>query len=167
MDRHLFLALLGVSQAHRALLRDPAPGSLGDITTAPAYLKPTGGTFAAYELFNQTPNLLAFTSIVPADKPMLLAGKSASGITVLFFHEKPPTGQVGRCTLSLANHGFAGSYAVDRWLLTDATCANQDGLWHTGTTQASGAYNTTITFTEDTLVVLRLAPTPYVPAASN
>lgn len=162
-----YFTLLGVSLSHRAVLRDPVPNSLGDITVGPAQMKPAGAVFAAYALLDQTPGLLAFNSIVPAAKPMLLAGRSADALTVVFFHEKPPAGQVGRLTLTLSDPGFSGTYAVDRWLLTAATCANRDGLWHTGTSQASGAYATTIQFTEDTLVVLRLAPTPFVPAVAN
>lgn len=162
-----YFTLLGVGLSHRAVLRDPVAGNIGDITVAPARLKPAGGVFAAYELLGATPQLLSIQSISPAGKAMLMAGRSADAITVVFFHEKPPAGSVGRCTIGIPTPGFAGTYAVDRWLLTDATCANGDGLWHTGTAAASGGFTATLQFTEDTLVVLRLAPAPVAPSAAD
>jgi hypothetical protein len=161
-----YFTLLGVTLSHRSLLQDPFL-SMGDITPLPGRLKPAGGVIAAYELFSQTPQLASITSTVPAGKPMIMVGRSSDAITLVFFHEKPPAGQVGRLSIDLANPGFAGSYAVDRWLLTDATCANRDGLWHTGASQNSGDYHSTLNFTEDTLIVLRLSPTPFLSTANN
>lgn len=161
-----WFTLLGVARAHHALVQDPVE-SYGCVTTRPARLKPSGGAFAAFALLAETPTLATIRAIDPPDQAMLVVGRSAQAVTAVFFHARPPAGQVGRMRLRLAGHGLPGTYAVDRWLLTDATCANGDGLWHTGSTSASGDYDATIPFTADTLVVLRLAAQPWRPAAVN
>ena len=43
---------------------------------------------------------------------MILAGRNPDAVTVLFFHEAPPPGQVGRFALNVANLPFAARYDV-------------------------------------------------------
>jgi hypothetical protein len=154
-----YFLLFGVERAHRALVRDIVPGvagQMGTITTAPARIKPAGEAFRAYELLAGTPTACAITAIAPAGKPMLVVGRSADAVTAVFFHEKPPAGQVGRMTLDIANP-MSGGYRLDRYVLTDATAAIGDGLWRARSRLSSGPVAETLYFTDDTLVVLRLS----------
>ena len=152
-----YFILYDVTLSHRALVRDivAAPGGLGLLKAGPARAKPATHVYQAYEKLSETPLGLAIPAQVPAGKPMILGGTSATAITVLFFHEAPPIGQVGRFALSRNNIPFA-SYSVDRYVLTDATYANGDGLWLQQSRDASGPLAETITFTDDVFVMWRL-----------
>jgi hypothetical protein len=152
-----YFLLFDVQLSHRALVRDivPGAGGLGLLKAGPAATKPATYVFHAHERLSQTPLGLSIPAQVPAGKPMILAGSSATAITILFFHEAPPVGQVGRFTLTLANNPFP-NYAVDRYRLTDATCANGDGLWLQQSRDLSGPFGDTILFTDDVLVMWRL-----------
>ncbi|HYE05278.1 MAG TPA: hypothetical protein VEL07_07085 [Planctomycetota bacterium] len=154
----LYFTVFDVALAHKAPLRDPLPGHVGILTTPPVGLKPAAYAFSAFEMLAATPALCAITSAVPADAPMLVAGRGDQGITAVFFHAKPPAGQIGRFTLSLGGIPW-GTWIVDRHVLTDATVAIGDGLWHARSRAGAGAaLAETISITEDTLVVLRIRP---------
>lgn len=144
-----YLLLFDVRLSHRALIRDPvaAPGGLG-LLASPARAKPAARVFQAFERLG--PEGLGLTGVVPAAKPMILAGKSADAVTVLFFHEAPPPGQVGRFTLAVTNLPFA-SWTAERRVLTDAGAANGDGLRLASVREGSGAFAETLRFTGDVL----------------
>jgi hypothetical protein len=148
-----YYLLFDVKLAHRALVRDPAAasGSLGLLFAGPTRPKPAAYVFEAYESLYATPAIASITTQVPAGKPMILAGKSASQVTILFFHEAPPGGQTGRFTLTVNNLPFA-NYSLERSVLTQATFEAGDGLWRQSTRDGSGAFTETIRFTADTLV---------------
>lgn len=145
-----YMLLFDVQLSHRALVRDPvaAPGGLG-LLASPARAKPAAHVFQAFERLG--PGGLALTAVAPAAKPMILAGKSADAVTVLFFHEAPPPGQVGRFTLNVANLPFA-QWTSERRVLTDAGVANGDGLRLSASRDGAGAFAETLRFTDDTLV---------------
>jgi len=148
-----YYLLFDVKLAHRALLRDPvaATGSLGLLFAGPTRPKPAAHVFEAYESLYGTPAIASITAQVPAGKPMILAGRSATRVTILFFHEAPPAGQTGRFALTVNTLPFA-SYAVERSVLTQATLDAGDGLWLQSSRDRSGAFTETIRFTADTLV---------------
>jgi hypothetical protein len=150
-----YFLLFDVELSHRALIRDifAAPGGLG-LLASPARNKPAAYVFQAYERLASTPQALPLVA-VPSDKPMILAGKNADEVTVLFFHEKPPPGQTGRFTLNVANLPFA-SWTAERRVLTDAGVVNGDGLRLSCVREGSGAFAETIRFTDDTLTAWRL-----------
>jgi hypothetical protein len=151
-----YMLLFDVKLSHRALIRDivAAPGGLG-LLASPARNKPAAYVFQAYERMASTPQGLALSGVVPAAKPMVLAGKSADAVTVLFFHEAPPPGQVGRFALTVTNLPFA-AWTAERRVLTDAGVANGDGLRLASTRDGAGAFAETVLFTDDTLIAWTL-----------
>jgi hypothetical protein len=149
-----YFTLFDVVLAHHAILRDPVPDQIGLMTTG-STLKPAAYAFAAYEMLAQTPGLCAITAVSPADKPMIIAGSGANGITVLFFHEKPPAGQIGRLSLALANPPIGG-WTAQRYLLTDGTVGTGDGLAPMRRRSGTGPLIEELRFTQDVLVVWRI-----------
>ena len=152
-----YMLLYDVKLAHRALIRDivAAPGGLGLLSAGPARDKPASLAFQAFERLSSTPQVLNLTSVVPAAKPMILAGKNGDAVTLLFFHEAPPPGQTGRFALSVSNLPFA-DWTAERRVLTDALFQNGDGLRLAGTREGSGAFAETLQFSDDVLVEWRL-----------
>lgn len=148
-----YYLLFDVKLAHRALVRDPVAttGTLGLLFAGPTRHKPASHVFQAYESLYATPSILAITAQTPAGKPMILAGKSATQATILFFHEAPPGGQTGRVAVTVTNLPFA-AYTVERSRLTQATFDAGEGLWVQSTRDGSGAFAETIQFTGDVLV---------------
>jgi hypothetical protein len=145
-----YMLLFDVRLSHRALIRDPvaAPGGLG-LLASPARNKPAAYVFQAFERLG--PEGLALSGVAPAAKPMVLAGRSADAVTVLFFHEAPPPGQVGRFALNVANLPFA-QWTSERRVLTDAGVLNGDGLRLSATREGAGAFAETLRFTDDVIV---------------
>lgn len=152
-----YMLLFDVRLSHRALIRDivAAPGGLG-LLASPARNKPAAYVFQAYETLASTPDGLALSGVVPASKPMILAGKNADEVTVLFFHEAPPPGQVGRFALNVTNLPFA-QWTAERRVLTDAGVVNGDGLRLAAARDGAGAFSETLRWTDDTLIVWRIA----------
>jgi hypothetical protein len=154
-----YFLLFDVKLSHRALIRDvvAASGQMGLLKAGPPVTnKPAAYTFQAYEMLAETPTGLNITSINPPAKPMLVAGASATAITVLFFHERPPAGEVGRMALTIKNVPFA-NYRVDRYELTDATVAGGNGLELERSQDESGStFSETLTFSDNTVAVWRL-----------
>jgi hypothetical protein len=148
-----YYLLFDVNLAHRALVRDPVAttGSLGLLFAGPTRLKPAAHVFQAFESLYGTPSIAAITAQVPAGKPMILAGTSASQVTILFFHEAPPGIQTGRFAVTVNNLPFA-SYTATRARLTQATYDAGEGLWTQSTRDGAGVFTETVQFTGDVLV---------------
>ena len=70
------------------------------------------------------------------DKTATSVTVGGTTITLLFFHESPAPG-TGRMALTVSDLPFA-DYVVERYVLTDATVANGDGLWFARSRNASG-----------------------------
>ncbi len=154
-----YMMLFDVKLSHRALVRDiiAAPGGLGLLQAGPVRPKPATCVYHAYERLYETPAILAVSAQSPAGKPMILGGKGATAVTVLFFHEAPPPGEVGRITLTVDNLPFA-DYTVERRVLTDGTFSAGDGLWLHSARDGTGAFTEAIRFTSASLVEWRIVP---------
>ena len=153
-----YMTLFDVKLSTRAVIRDilPFPGGIGLLRAGPARPKPATYVFHAFERLSETPGLLAVTAQSPAGKPMILAGRGGTDATILFFHEAPAAGEVGRFSVAAGSLPFA-DYSVERHVLSDATCAAGDGLWLQRRWDASGPFSDEVRFTAPCLVMWRLS----------